>query len=70
VPDAIEQIQERHEAALMAVPGVTGVGVGLRDGHPVLLVLVRERTPEVARLPQSLDGIPLVVDVVGDITAS
>ena len=68
--DEIERVQERHESQLMAVPGVVGVGIGVRQGRPALLVMVRERTPEVARLPPTLEGVPLAIEVVGDITAS
>jgi len=65
----VERVQERHEDRLMATPGVVGVGVGERHGRPVLLVMVKERTPEVDRLPQEIDGVPVEVEVTGEIEA-
>ena len=67
--DPIEQVQERHERELMATPGVVGVGIGERRGNPVLLVMVRERTPEVERLPRQIEGVPVEVELVGDVEA-
>jgi hypothetical protein len=65
----IEQVQERHEEELMATRGVVGVGIGERRGEPVLLVMVSERTPEVGRLPREIEGVPVEIEVVGEIEA-
>lgn len=56
-------VQRRHEERLLALPGVSGVGVKLRSGVPVLVVTL---DPEAA-LPsdlegEHLDGLALVVD--------
>jgi hypothetical protein len=67
--ERVERVQERHEAELMATPGVVGVGVGERHGRPVLLVMVKERTPEVDRLPQQIEGVPVEIEVTGEIEA-
>jgi hypothetical protein len=57
---------ERHSAELLAISGVVGVSEGVRDGQPVLQILVVRRTPELlARLPQALDGHPVVVVETG-----
>lgn len=57
---------ERHSAELLAIPGVVGVSEGVREGRPVLQILVVRRTPElVARLPQSLEGHPVVIVETG-----
>jgi hypothetical protein len=37
-PD-IEAVRRKHEATLMSLPNVVGVGIGERDGKPVLKVL-------------------------------
>lgn len=55
-------VKERHERALMALPGVTGVGVGAsrrRPGQAAILVYVgRSLSPEQGRLfPQRLEGV-------------
>lgn len=49
---------------LLALPGVNGVGVGLDDaGAPVALVLLE--SPDVARVPESLDGLAVRTEMVG-----
>jgi len=55
-------VKQRHEQTLMALPGVTGVGVGTsrrRPGHAAILVyLGRRLSPEEGRrFPQSLEGV-------------
>lgn len=55
-------VKERHERALMALPGVTGVGVGAsrrRPGQAAILVYVgRPLSAEEGRLfPQNLEGV-------------
>ncbi len=55
-------VKERHEHALMALPGVTGVGVGASRRRPgqaaILVYLGRRLSPEEGRrFPQSLEGV-------------
>lgn len=51
----------RHEARLLAQPGVQAVGVGLTDGRRVgLQVFVKKGRPKPA-LPKHLDGVPVKV---------
>ncbi len=72
ITQAIE-IKTRHEAALLALPGVVGVGVGLLPpGHPqggrlAIVVLVRGGPPQ--GLPPQLEGFPVDVVEAGDIEA-
>jgi hypothetical protein len=59
--------QRRNERALMSVPGAIGHAVGVGNS-PVLQTLVREITPGAqARAPRQLDGIPVVLEEVGDV---
>jgi heat shock protein HslJ len=59
-------VQERHEAQLMAIPGVVGVGVGDRNGAEAVVVFVEEKTAEIEQsIPGTLDGHPVVVEVNG-----
>jgi hypothetical protein len=50
----------RHEPELLAVPGVSRVGIGEADGHEVIVVFVERdpgRVDEVVELvPKALDG--------------
>lgn len=66
----LNRLIEARAAELMALPGVTGLAVGLlEDGRtPCLLVLIEARTPELeARLPGTLDGHPVVLVEAGEI---
>lgn len=68
--DDIETVRARHETALMAVPGVVGVGIGGSADDPVIVILVESLTPALSRaLPRLLDGFPVRVEVSGDVTA-
>jgi len=60
--------QEAHTDALLAKPGVVGTAVGLgADGRPV--VKIYTETERVAGLPAHLDGVPVEVEVTGDLVA-
>ena len=61
-------VKDRHADALLAIPGVGGVGVGLGEGGKVALVIFTE-TPGVRGLPVSLEGIPAIVQVSGEFVA-
>ncbi len=54
-------IQEKYRETLMNLPGVVGMGIGLRDGEAVIVLLVHE-TIESELIPRELDGISVVVD--------
>ena len=60
--------QNRHTRSLLATSGVVGTATGLGpDGSPAVLVLIE--SAGVAGIPQSLDGVPVVVKVTGKIRA-
>jgi hypothetical protein len=60
--------QVAHNPRLLATPGVVGTAVGLgRDGAAVIRVFTAR--PGVGRVPTSLDGVPVVVQVTGDLVA-
>jgi hypothetical protein len=56
-------VQRRHEGRILRLPGVTGIGVKLRQGEPVLEVSVdpAQEVPGELRTAE-LDGVPLVVE--------
>ena len=69
---AIEDVKARHEARLLALPNVVGVGIGERGGKQVINVFVTHSVPESAlaadeRVPKSLDGFEVDVEAIGDI---
>jgi hypothetical protein len=60
--------QEAHTDALLAKPGVVGTAVGLgADGRPV--VKIYTETARVRGLPAHLDGVPVDVEVTGELVA-
>jgi hypothetical protein len=61
--DQALEVQRRHEDRILRLPGITGVGVKLRNGEPVLEVTVDPARDVPAELRAAeLDGIPLVVE--------
>ena len=66
----IEKVFDDHHDRLMAIPGVTGIGIGSKDGKPAIVIMVRQLTPAVKeRLPRSLNGHPVVLEESGEIVA-
>ena len=61
-------VQERHTDALMADPDVVGTGVGVgANGQPVIKVFVKSARN--SGLQGTLDGIPVITQVTGEIIA-
>lgn len=68
----IESTRAKHEERLMSLPNVVSVGIGEKDGKPVIQVLVTHLQPELSpqeRVPESLDGFPVAVEEVGVVQA-
>ena len=66
---AILAVKHRHEARIMAIPGVRGLGVTQnRIGDSAIAVYVQERAVA-ASVPKSLDGYGVEIIVVGEIDA-
>ncbi|MBI3988373.1 MAG: hypothetical protein HY347_02020 [candidate division NC10 bacterium] len=61
-------VQRRHEDALMAIPGVVGVGIGrsAATGRLVLRVYLEQMTPEIEQaIPQAIEGLSVEKVVTG-----
>ena len=76
----IKAIQTRHTDQLMSLPNVIGISIGQRepeedqDGDYVIVVLVdrlrdNENVPMEERIPNELDGVPVLVRQVGTFEA-
>jgi hypothetical protein len=66
---AIEAARRRHERALLAVAGVTGVAVGrTATGDEAILVYIRDPSVK-AFIPAQLDGFPVQTQITGEIDA-
>ena len=57
---AIDDVLRRHERDLRAHRNVTSVGIGERDGQPVIIVFVREKVPRQLLRPQ--DVLPAQIE--------
>lgn len=68
---SIEDVKRRHESSLMSLPQVVGVGIGERDGKPVIAVLVKtkEAAAGLPPIPESIEGYPVTIVEAGDVTA-
>jgi len=65
---SIEDVKRRHEARLMGIPDVVGVGIGQTAGGRVIQVFVKEITKGVReKVPPVLDGFPTEIVRVGDV---
>jgi hypothetical protein len=64
----INAVLKDHDKELLAIPGVVGVYVGLLpdDITPCLKVMVVEETEDVReRIPNSIDGYPVLIEESG-----
>ncbi len=61
-------VQELHTDRLLSTPGVVGTAVGLtQDGKPAVKIYTKETG--VGGLPKWLDGVPVVVEAIGEVFA-
>jgi len=71
--EAARKVKVRHEAQVMSVPGVLGVGIGHSDripGQAAIEVYVKEPASEMRfQLPNSLDGVEVKIVETGEIHA-
>lgn len=71
VPESINTIRTKHEASLMAKPGVVSVGIGHDNNGQAVIVIGVESQDKVDNLalPDELDGYPVKVQVMGTFRA-
>jgi hypothetical protein len=66
----IVEVLKDHARDLMSIPGVLGAGQGLCEGKPCIKVFVIKKTPElVQKIPDTLDGYPVVIEETGEVKA-
>ena len=64
----ISKVLEKHTKKLMSLPGVVGVGRGVKKDKPCIVVLVANLTPELKKkIPQKLKGYLVVIEETGKI---
>lgn len=63
---SVEQVKRRHEARLMKMRGVVGVGIGRKDGKDCIRIYVEDDSPKIlAALPQAVEEVPVEIVVSG-----
>ncbi len=67
----IADVLAAHTPELMALPGVVGTYQGARpDGAPAIVVMLARRDAALEqRIPRTLEGWPVVLEVTGEIRA-
>ncbi len=68
---SIEEVKKKYTQALLAKPGVISVGIGKDpDGIPVIIVGLERPQPETQKkLPKTLEGYPVQIEIIGKIKA-
>jgi hypothetical protein len=62
----ISQVLSQHTKEWMQLPGVTGTGEGEKDGKPAVIIFVEHSSKELqAKLPQEMNGYPVVIEETG-----
>ncbi|MGE0882241.1 MAG: hypothetical protein AB7P14_01735 [Blastocatellales bacterium] len=70
----IDRVKQLHEDKLMELPNVIGVGIGEKDGHPIIKVFVTRKV-EISSLkqgevvPKRLSGFDVEVEEIGNLVA-
>jgi len=64
----IREVLAAHTDTLMALPGVVGTAVGLRDGVACIRVFLADSSAAArGSIPAQLEGYPVKVEVTGPI---
>lgn len=69
----IIDVQKKHEDAVLQLPNVTGIGIGLKADKQVIKVFVSKKLPEHILkpdeiIPKTLDGYQTDVEEIGIVT--
>lgn len=65
---SIDEVLAAHTDALMRLPGVVGIAIGLCDGERCIKVLVTDSSAALkAKVPHRLEGHRVAVEVTGTI---
>ena len=68
----INAVLAAHDKELLAIPGVVGVYVGTLEDRrtPCLRVMLARKTAESRKVPQSIEGYPVITEVTGEIRSA
>lgn len=66
----VREVLKRHTTELMAIPGVVGIGVGVSQGMPCILVFVLKKNATLLKkIPNTLEGYKIQVEESGGFRA-
>ena len=64
----IQQVKEKHQAKLIALPGVVSIGIGLFESETVIMIGRDRKYPDTERvLPKELEGYKVISQTIGTI---
>ena len=68
---SIKDVKTRYEAQLLQMPSVVSVGIGHdENGEPAIIIGLESPNPETAsKLPATLEGYPVRIQIVGKLGA-
>ena len=68
---SIQEVKTQHETLFLDMPGVVSVGIGLDpNGQQAIIVGLDGPRPETAaKIPATLEGFPVEIQIVGSIKA-
>ena len=68
---SIQEVKKQHEKQFLKMTGVVSVGIGLDpDGNQAIIVGLDGSHPETeAAVPKTIEGFPVVVQIIGSIRA-
>lgn len=67
----IKRIKKKHEKSWLSIEGVVAVGIGnTTNGSPGIIISVRENAERYRyQIPESIDSIPIEIQITGKIKA-
>ncbi|MFI5263851.1 MAG: hypothetical protein ACHQM6_04995 [Candidatus Kapaibacterium sp.] len=66
----ISEVLQKYTAKWMEISGVTGTGEGRSGGKPCIMVMIDHKSEAIKKkIPKSVDGYKVVLEVTGKIKA-
>ncbi len=67
--EAVRRAKKRFASAMPADVEVVGVGIGVSGTVPALKVNLKSKPADESRLPKTIEGVPVIYDVIGKVKA-
>jgi hypothetical protein len=66
----ITEVLQKHTTQWMEIPGVSGTGEGKSSGKPCIMVFIDHKSEVIKKkVPKTVDGYKVVLEVTGEIKA-